>query len=50
METMLNKKNTCKTNLGLEQREVLFNNNDYFIDAKNFKYQNMEQMYLIKVM
>ena len=47
---MSNKKNTCTKNLGLEQREVLFNNNDHFIDAKKFEHQNMEQIYLIKVM
>ena len=45
---MLNKKNSGPTNHVFEQREVLLNKMDHSTDPKNFKYQNMEQMYLIK--
>ena len=45
---MLNKKNPSPTNHDFEQREVLLNNIDHFIDARNFRCQNMQYIYLIK--
>ena len=38
--SVLNKKNTGTTNHPFTQKELLLNNNDYSVDAQNFKYQN----------
>ena len=44
---MLNKKNPVRTNLAIEQREVLLKNNGHSTDAENFKHSSMQYMYLI---
>ena len=40
---MLDKKNPDPTILAFEQREVLLNNIDHYVDARNSKYQNMQK-------
>ena len=46
---MSNEKNLGPKNNTFEQREVLLNNIDHSMDAQNFKYQNIQQIYLMKV-
>ena len=46
---MSNEKNLGPKNNTFEQREVLLNNTDHSMDAQNFKYQNIQQIYLMKV-
>ena len=47
---MSNEKNLGPKNNTFEQREVLLNNIDHSMDAQNFKYQNIQQIYLMKVL
>ena len=46
---MSNEKNLGPTNNTFEQREVLLNNIDHSVDVQNFRYQNIQQIYLMKV-
>ena len=39
-----------QTNHTFEQREVLLNNMNPCIDAENYKYQNMQNIYVIKAL
>ena len=42
LSSVLNKKNLGPTNHAFEQREVLLTNSDHYIDAQNFRYQNIQ--------
>ena len=42
LSSVLHKRDPGPTNHIFEQREVLLNNTDYYIDAQNFKYQNIQ--------
>ena len=42
LSSLLNKKNLRPTNNAFEQREVLLTNTDHYIDAQNFRYQNIQ--------
>ena len=46
---MPNEKNLGPKNNTFEQREVLLNNIDHSMDVQNFRYQNIQQIYLMKV-
>ena len=46
---MSNQKNLGPKNNTFEQREVLLNNIDHSMDAQNFRYQNIQQIHLMKV-
>ena len=46
---MSNEKNLGPKNNTFEQREVLLNNIDHSMDVQNFRYQNIQQIYLMKV-
>ena len=43
LSSVLDKKNPDPTILAFEQREVLLNNIDHSVDARNSKYQNMQK-------
>ena len=42
LSSVLYKKNLGPTNHAFEQREVLLANTDHYIDAQNFRYQNIQ--------
>ena len=46
---MPNEKNLGPKNNTFEQREVLLNKIDHSMDVQNFRHQNIQQIYLMKV-